>query len=83
MSDNTYNGWSNYETWNVALWIDSEEKLNRLAVRFMSTPRPREPYWEFTEFAKLAETTTADGVDWRGENLDYEELDEMMQRYTK
>ena len=21
----SYNGWKNYETWNVALWIDSEE----------------------------------------------------------
>jgi len=21
----SYNGWSNYETWNVALWIDNEE----------------------------------------------------------
>jgi len=20
----SYNGWSNYETWNVALWLDSE-----------------------------------------------------------
>lgn len=24
MSDKTYNGWSNYETWAVALWIDNE-----------------------------------------------------------
>jgi len=25
MSDKTYNGWSNYETWAVKLWIDNEQ----------------------------------------------------------
>lgn len=29
MSEKTYNGWSNYETWNVKLWIDNEEHSQR------------------------------------------------------
>lgn len=24
MTDETYNGWTNYETWSVALWLDNE-----------------------------------------------------------
>jgi hypothetical protein len=27
-SDNTYQGWTNYETWAVALWIDNDEGLH-------------------------------------------------------
>jgi hypothetical protein len=23
-NDNRYNGWTNYETWNVALWLDND-----------------------------------------------------------
>ena len=24
-----YNGWKNWETWNVALWVDNEEAIYR------------------------------------------------------
>lgn len=25
MDNSSYNGWSNYETWNMALWIDNDQ----------------------------------------------------------
>ena len=31
MSDETFNGWKNYETWNVALYIQNEYGLYQLA----------------------------------------------------
>lgn len=35
MSERGYNGWSNYETWCVVLWIDNEESSYRY-VRLMA-----------------------------------------------
>lgn len=32
----SYNGWSNWETWNVALWIDNEEDFYRAKLRYFA-----------------------------------------------
>ncbi len=32
---NEYNGWKNYPTWNVALWIDNDEGLQHNARRIV------------------------------------------------
>lgn len=39
MTDETYNGWPNYETWNVALWIDNEEAMQNDALQMARDAR--------------------------------------------
>ena len=50
-----YNGWENYETWNVALWINNDEGLYNLA-------REAGDYQSFVESISEFMTQTLDGV---------------------
>ena len=34
LTDQTYQGWTNYETWNVVLWIQNDEQLYNLVNQF-------------------------------------------------
>ena len=54
IQDTTYNGWSNYETWNVALWIQNDEGLYNIA-------REAGDYQSFVQSISEFMTQTLDG----------------------
>ena len=79
MSDNTYEGWKNRATWNVALWINNDEGLYRAAVDYIRTyPKSRNPYANFIRYNCMENDRTPDGFKYLSTKLCYRELNEMM-----
>lgn len=76
MSSAPCNGWANYETWNVALWIGNDEYLYNLA-------RPCATYKEFRKalYDVGYSWTTKDAVFFSSKKLDYDELDELIAEF--
>lgn len=80
--DTTFNGWSNYETWNVALYIQNEYAMYQQALRYkQQCERLDEPvdYCDFADILGLLfGSHTGDGVAWTDTRLDTDELDELL-----
>ena len=74
-ADGTYNGYKNYQTWNVALWISNDEGLNHLAARCLS-------YQEFIEVLRELDAgkslayETPDSIAWNDSGIDLYEMQE-------
>ena len=78
-----YNGWANYQTWNVILWMDNDEKLHDIALKVSSYKEFREAisllYAEFRDdtgylYYALA-FETPDSVAWNDSSICMEEVD--------
>ena len=78
MTDTTYNGWTNYETWNVALWLSNDYGLYSLAQEWMEDQESTD-YDTFRHtLSELVGSETPDGVRWDDTKLDNTELSEML-----
>jgi hypothetical protein len=89
MTGTKYNGWANYETWNVSLWIGNDEELYESAkeagtyARFCDLLHDRaDPSnydtWASRRAAYRITLETPDGVSWNDSGLDVIALDKMI-----
>ena len=82
MTDTTYNGWTNYETWNVALWLDNDRYYYDLMMmqsvktfkdfleKLQSPLRSNlDANWDYKNF-------TGDQVSWNDPKINIQEINE-------
>ena len=65
-----YNGWSDWTTWNCALWVGGDEGLYNIA-------RSCDSWFDFIiDMQDLGMNKTPDGAKWT--EADYDEMQEML-----
>lgn len=68
----SYNGWKNWETWSVSLWISNDEQ-------FYNTALLCGTYFQWVELmAEESIFNNQDGVDFKDSSLDVESLNEFI-----
>jgi len=73
LDDQTFNGWSNYETWNVALYIENDFELYATALACGSYAELLDVLYE------CGTKETPDGVKWTDAKVNRVEIDEMIE----
>jgi len=79
-TDQTYNGWTNYETWNVALWMQNDEFLYNTAKACVEYCGDNEtPYEKFIRCMNNCDCfKTTDDVNWDDVKVNHAEIVDMM-----
>ena len=83
----TYEGWANYHTWNVALWISNDVFLYNRARAFVNNmPADAKTDGLYLQFIANIPSEwgdlTPDGVMWKDVGLDYDALDQFIHGHS-
>tara|TARA_R110002020_G_scaffold453111_2_gene667786 strand:+ start:1043 stop:1294 length:252 start_codon:yes stop_codon:yes gene_type:complete len=72
-----YNGWTNYETWNVALWLQNEYWLYNVTKSYYMH---KNPFWQLRKSLRdnFEYSETGDGVSLFNPSLNVFELNQMI-----
>jgi len=82
MSD--YEGWANYQTWNVSLHIANQRDLYELARKYaLKVKSPKYDYFIGQVMPSHWGDVTPDGVSWTDPTLDNDALDEMLEELAQ
>ena len=73
--DGTYNGYANYQTWNVCLWISNDESLNSIASCSYDYEGFKSSLRAGCENMSIA-YETPDGVAWSDSSINLPEMEE-------
>ena len=84
MTTETFKGWANYQTWNVALYINNEFDLYTLACNYVKQARKFGQKVSYDNLIPAIEYVrgtqiTPDGVRWMDGLIDTDEMDEMLE----
>jgi hypothetical protein len=74
-ADGTYNGWANYQTWNVILWLSNDEGLNNFAAQCDDYDHFKESIRDVYAEDEIA-FETPDGVAWNDSGVNSQEMAE-------
>ena len=67
----TYNGWTNYETWNIALWLNNDSPEITNAAK-LEAQQDKEALRLFTAY--IYDPATPDGVHVEDEAINWDEI---------
>ena len=71
----TFNGWANWETWNVALWLQNDEFIYHHAKANQNLGYKD---WARRYRDETGEFETPDGAQWLSSAVDLDSLDDLL-----